>query len=61
MSGGKQWGGAQLFYLATTTTDGSGGSAGGEDVGDLRDLLHCKMGCWFLPSLCFASSRPRPQ
>ena len=25
------------------------------------DLLHCKTGCWFLPSLCFASSRPRPR
>ena len=25
------------------------------------DLLRCKTGCWFLPSLCFASSRPRPR
>lgn len=35
--------------------------ARGEDAGGLCDLLHCKTGCWCLPSLCFASSRPQSQ
>lgn len=55
------WEAVMTFYLAQEHQSGSWESVDGESIGDPHDLLHYKMGCWFLPSLWFASFHLRPQ